>query len=235
MTCRPRIYTTAAAESGKPDSPVVRGISIAVSLVATMKSSQAFWLSAAVGRSLASAYLPFEVCPWTPLQALELVSLPPAADHSNLNNTRPTPPSDHQDHGAASHAWVGPHYCVGGYCVWTNTEFMGRGTSIVTTRENYQRVLDRSTFAAGINSDAPPFNTTQVPGKGIGRGNGAIYSWARSHPLAVTSLRISCLPTRSRSVSARTMGSTLETFPKCHAITTTVDQNTFPCTLQHAD
>lgn len=122
-----------------------------------MRPSQAFWLSSAIGRSLASPYLAIDVCPWTPLQALDLVSLPPPVDHTSLYNA-----------GQPNNTWIGPHLCIGRYCVWTNGGFSGRGASIVTTRENGQRLVDSPALEAAMNDDAASFNTTHVPGKGIG-------------------------------------------------------------------
>ncbi|KAK8056144.1 SET domain-containing protein 5 [Apiospora rasikravindrae] len=106
-----------------------------------------------------------DTCPWgpfhLPFSMSCLVSDPqnPAALQSRLNYDQIAPPEN---------GWVGPHFCLGRFCVWSNDGYGDGGASVVTTLSNRHRVAQMPDRSPGGVHDISHFQAVAIPGKGIG-------------------------------------------------------------------
>ncbi|KAI1840168.1 hypothetical protein JX266_013621 [Neoarthrinium moseri] len=133
-----------------------------------MRSPHVLVFSYLQGIVLSSLIEP-EICPRSPFQ-FSLVPPTHLADgfsrlrgflsHSNTANR--------ENESPGLHALEKAHSCRGQYCVWTSGEASSVGMSVVTTRANRKRILERSASRT-VRSEPPAnFRTTEIPGKGIG-------------------------------------------------------------------
>ncbi|KAK6842088.1 short/branched chain specific acyl-CoA dehydrogenase [Apiospora arundinis] len=101
-----------------------------------------------------------EICPWNPFHRPFSMSCP-ISDPHKLKLT-------YDETDAAEHRWIGPHSCLGRFCVWSNDGYGDGGASIVTTLSNKHKVAQISKRAHDVDHDTSHFQAAAIPGKGIG-------------------------------------------------------------------
>ncbi|KZL72140.1 het domain protein [Colletotrichum incanum] len=118
-----------------------------------------------------------QTCPWTPLEELllecsswDLATAERKCEGSEQGQTRGNGTTNPEPLG-----WTGPHGCAGSYCLYANRGFAdGRGIVIISTPGNVQKAkdLERNLQGQSVEEDPssskPPFQITEVEGKGLG-------------------------------------------------------------------
>ncbi|KAI0386971.1 hypothetical protein F5Y04DRAFT_242706 [Hypomontagnella monticulosa] len=107
-------------------------------------------------------------CARNPLLSFEydLCWSAPIRSVPNLDTDKPANPAPSSPSTSNQTGWDGPRHCVREWCVYSNRQFSG-GIVVITNSENVERI-SRLPDTTTTRSGAPPFYSTEVPGKGVG-------------------------------------------------------------------
>ncbi|KAI0419189.1 hypothetical protein F5X98DRAFT_335466 [Xylaria grammica] len=74
----------------------------------------------------------------------------------------------HNSAGLQSNIWSASPDCFDEYCVYTNNDFFGKGTSLITTASNHQRIAQIQIPETVFKSSYDKARIVEIPGKGNG-------------------------------------------------------------------